>query len=70
MSLFDGIKRLFGEGKIRISIKLEDGREGIVKVRYIGALSTIDDTDMDDIKNRIYVETGSRVIDLEILGAC
>lgn len=68
--MFDFITRMFGEGKIRAEIICADGTEGIVKVPYIGDLSTLDiDEFTADVKRKVYVEYGRRVVKVNILGA-
>lgn len=67
--IVDGIKSLFGEGKIRAEISTKDGVVGTVKVEYVGAIDTLDQEEFHRyIVNRIYVETGAIVTGIKILG--
>jgi len=56
--MFDWIKKLFGEGKVRVEFTLTDGRTGVAKAKYIGDPSTFD---VEEFKARIYVEYGASV---------
>jgi hypothetical protein len=68
--MFDFIKRMFGEGKIRAEIICADGTEGIVKMDYIGDLSTLDlDEFAAKVKQQVFVKYGRQVVKVNILGA-
>lgn len=64
LNMFDWIKKLFGEGKIRAEFELADGRSGIAKVPYIGQYD--ENKMLAHIKNSMQVEYGSKVTSLKI----
>jgi hypothetical protein len=67
--MFDFIKRLFGEGKIRIEAETLDGRGVVLKVPYIGDIDTLDVEELKlDLMHRCYVEHGERIHKLQITG--
>lgn len=69
MSIFDSIKKCFGEGKIRLEGTLEGGRKFTVKQSYIGAINTLNPSELkDEMKRRIFVEWGYIVRDIKIVG--
>ena len=69
MSIFDSIKRLFGEGVIRIEGTLTDGTSFVAKQPYIGDRSEMTDKEIIlDVANRIYVESGRIVLNAKIVG--
>lgn len=69
MSFFDGIKKLFGEGKIRVIGETSDGRSFTAKVPYIGSVGTITEKEfLEDVANTIYVEKGVTVTRLKVDG--
>lgn len=56
------IKRLFGEGKIRVEGETEDGRTFVTKIPYVGDPSTMTPREIiQHVKNEIRVEHGLRV---------
>ncbi len=66
--MFDAIKRLFGEGKIRFEADYEGGTVTI-KVPYIGDINTLDEAEMIGlIKRRIFVEHGVHVFNVRMTG--
>ena len=66
----DWLKRMFGEGKIRMEVTLADGTKGVLKMSYIGSLATADaDEIKEEATNRLYVEKGLTVRSIRILGA-
>jgi hypothetical protein len=68
-NILDGIKRLFGEGKIRVKIRTSDGRTGTTKVKYIGVIDNMYEQELKEhIIKRAYVEEGITVTSVEILG--
>jgi len=67
MGIFDGIKKLFGEGRLRVEFTTEDGRQGVAKANYIGDPSTFD---RNQFKQRIFVETGQRVSSIDKVYFC
>lgn len=66
----DGIKALFGEGKLRFDVELADGSRGSVKMSYIGDLSTLDMAECKaEVKRRLLVETGKVARTITFVGA-
>ena len=67
--MFDWLKRLAGEGKIRTSVTFTNGQSATVKVPYIGDINTLD---MGELKIYIrkfcFVEYGLRVDTITIDG--
>lgn len=67
--MFDWIKKLFGEGKIRVEFTDESGKEFIGKVPYIGDITTIEEEELkEEISNQWLVKTGARIVDFKIVG--
>lgn len=67
--MFDFIKRLFGEGKIRARIKCDDGSTGTATVPYIGDIDTLDEEELGEtIRRQVFVNYGKRVTSVTILG--
>jgi hypothetical protein len=67
--MFDFIKKMFGEGKIRADVVFEDGSIGTVKVPYIGDIGTLSYCEFEtDMKRKIYVEHGRKVRSVTIVG--
>jgi len=67
--MFDWIKKLYGEGKIRANVVLSDGTTAVVKVPYIGDLSTLDAAEFEqDIIQKIWVEHGRHATSVTITG--
>lgn len=67
--MFDWIKRLFGEGKIRARIACSDGSTGTVTVPYIGDIDTLDEEELGEtIRRQVFVDYGKRVTSVAILG--
>ena len=70
--MLDSIKKLFGEGKIRMEMEFADGTTGIGKLAYIGSLDmdTLDEQELKlEMANRMLVEHGLTLTKLRILGA-
>jgi len=67
--MFDFIKRMFGEGKIRAKITCDDGTTGTATVPYIGDIDTLNETELKaTIRNQVFVNYGKRVTAVSILG--
>lgn len=67
--MFDWFKKLYGEGKIRADVTLSDGTTAVVRVPYIGDLSTLDRDEFEqDIIRKIWVEHGRRATSVTITG--
>lgn len=67
--MFTWLKRLFGEGKIRVNFVLENGKHGVAKVPYIGDIDGLDlRTLKNHVKKQVLVETGFNVTDLTVIG--
>jgi len=67
--MFDWLKKLFGEGVIRLEGTLDDGTEVTAKMPYIGSIDTMVEEDViETSKNQIYVKYGKRVRELRITG--
>jgi hypothetical protein len=67
--MFNFIKKLFGEGKIRAEIECDDGSKGVVKIPYIGDLDTLDMVEFKDhVQRRCLVDYGKRVTKINITG--
>ncbi len=68
--MFEFIRKMFGEGKIRTEVVCDDGTKGVVKVSYTGDLSTLDVLEFTKhVKNVCLVEHGRRVVSVKITGA-
>ena len=68
--MFEFIRKMFGEGKIRTEIVCDDGSTGVVKVSYTGDLATLDHDELKQhVKNWCLVEHGLRVVSVKITGA-
>lgn len=68
--MFDSIKKLFWEGRIRVEFTTESGRHGVAKANYIGDPSTFGTDDIEDFKRRVYVECGERVKRINKINIC
>lgn len=67
--MFDFIKRMFGEGKIRARIVCSDGTTGVAKVPYIGDISTLNEDELKEtIRQTVFVEYGKHVTSVTVLG--
>ena len=66
--MFDFIKKMFGEGKVRAEFILADGRQGIVKVPYIGQYNEAEL--ITGVKDKMFVEYGVRCTSLKVVGHC
>lgn len=67
--MFDFIKRMFGEGKIRARIACSDGSTGTATVPYIGDINTLDKEELSEtIRRQVFVDYGKRVTTVTILG--
>jgi len=67
--MFDFIKRLYGEGKIRARIVCDDGSTGTATVPYIGDIDTLDENEMSEtIRSQVFVNYGKRVTTVKIIG--
>ena len=67
--MIDWIKSLFGEGKIRVEGEFTDGTSFTAKVPYIGAISTMNETELfDNVKQSILVEHGKQVKTIRLVG--
>jgi len=67
--MFDFIKKMFGEGKIRTEVHFDDGSFIVVKVPYIGDINTLDATELrETIRQRMLVDYGKRTTTIHILG--
>jgi hypothetical protein len=64
--MFDFIKKMYGEGKIRFKAEFDDGRVADITVSYIGDLSTYR---KKYIANRLEVEYGGKIKSLVKVGA-
>jgi hypothetical protein len=65
MIVFDFIKRMFGEGKIRAEFICSDGTSGSVKAPYIGQY--IESEVLEHLKNAIEVEYGKKITHIKIV---
>lgn len=66
--MFDWIRRLFGEGKIRVKFTDESGKEFVGRVPYIGDISTLDQHELrTEVSNQWVAKTGCRIIDFKII---
>ena len=67
--MFDFIKKLFGEGKIRVEITFDDGAYASAKVPYIGDINTLDVAELKNhVKRLCLVEYGRRATNVNIIG--
>jgi len=67
--MFDAIKRMFGEGKIRAEITFDDGSFTAVKVPYIGDIDTLDASEFrETIRRQMLVDYGKIVTGVNIIG--
>jgi hypothetical protein len=67
--MFDFIKRMFGEGRIRFELTDENGKEWIGKAPYIGDINTMVESELkEEIARQWYVEHGTRIRDFKVLG--
>ncbi len=67
--MFDSIKRLFGEGKIRAEVTFNDGSFTAVKVPYMGDIDTLDAAEFrENIRRQMLVDYGMRVASVNIIG--
>ncbi len=67
--MFDAIKRLFGEGKIRAEAETLDGKKVTLKVPYIGDINTLDRAEFDaDVRRMCFVEYGEHIQNIRIIG--
>jgi hypothetical protein len=67
--MFDFIKRMFGEGKIRARIECDDGSTGTATVPYIGDIDTLNEEELGEtIRQQVFVDYGKRVTSVTILG--
>ena len=65
----DWLKRLFGEGKIRVEMITADGRKGVGVIPYTGDISELDATEFKrDVIEQIWVSKGERVKEVTIVG--
>jgi len=68
MNIIDSFKSLFGKGKIRIKMTLNDNSVRFAKVPYVGDINTLDKTKfIADIKNRCFVDYGFTPKKIEIV---
>ena len=67
--MFDWYKKLFGEGVMRFEVMTSDARPGVVKIKYIGDINTVD---MEEVKFRIrnecLVKYGEEVVSVKYIG--
>lgn len=67
--MFDAIRKLFGEGKIRVEAETLTGGKVTIKVPYTGDISTLVDAEFkEEIRRRVYVEHGERIHNIRITG--
>ena len=67
--MFDFVKRLYGEGKIRAEVDFADGSFAVVKVPYIGDIDTLDLGEFRaDIRRKCLVDHGKYVTSVKIIG--
>ena len=67
--MFDWIKKLFGEGKIRLEFTDNTGKVYVGRVPYIGDIDTLDVEELrDQVSKQWFVEHGTRIVDFKILG--
>lgn len=60
--MFDWCRKLFGEGKIRISGELIDGSPFTAKVKYIGDINTLDEDELfSNLRRDVLVNHGKHV---------
>lgn len=53
------IKSMFGQGVVRVEGKTSDGRDFILRVKYVGCLSTFDETEtFDYVKQQVRSKHG------------
>jgi len=69
--MFDSIRRLFGEGTVRVEGLVPGQGKFVAKIPYTGDVNTLDENELFDIvKRKVLVEYGVRVVDLKIIGWC
>jgi hypothetical protein len=67
--MFDWLRKLHGEGKIRAEVMTADGRQGIVKVPYIGDINTLNKEEFRrNVIDQVWVNKGIRVTDVKLVG--
>lgn len=67
--MFDWIKKLYGEGKIRVECVLSGGRKCTVKMPYVGDIDTMDEIEViQTAKDYVKVEHGLIVVSAKIVG--
>jgi len=64
--MFDWLKSLFGEGKVRIEFTTFEGRNGIARVPYIGSYDEVDL--LKQFKRVMKVDHGLTVRTATVLG--
>lgn len=68
--MFDFVKRMFGEGKIRVEIEFDDGSTAVGLIPYIGDINTLGKAKLEEYVVRVcLVEFGKRVTNIKIIGA-
>ena len=66
--MWNFIKSLFGEGKIRFEAHLSGGDKIVGKASYVGSLATFDEEEFkSDLKADIQRKTGEGVSNIKIL---
>ena len=69
MGLLTGIKKLFGEGTIRIEGHLVGGRGFTIKMPYAGDIDTLDEEEIfQHVRDEMLVQHGKQIADLHIVG--
>ena len=68
--MFDFVKRMFGEGKIRVEIEFDDGSTAVGLIPYIGDINTLGKAKLEEtVKRMCLVEYGKRVTKVKFIGA-
>lgn len=68
-TMFNFIRKLFGEGIIRVELLFHDGRAGIAKIPYTGDISTLDKDELfQELKSQCFVKYGRKLTGIKVLG--
>lgn len=67
--MFDFIRRLFGEGKVRVSFTTVEGRNGAMIIDYLGDPKSIDMGELEQhTRDKLLVEHGLHMKTFKFVG--
>lgn len=67
--MFNWLRKLFGDGKVRIELITVDGKQGQATAPFVGDVGKTPEKELlADIVNQIFVDKGWKIAKIRILG--